>query len=337
MIQKESNLSESAISTAIKHNTTKVDEINKCSVDVSVEVGKTIKYTSEIVSVQGPNITKSQTDTNISFKDSDKNITEIANSNGGNYYEDNPISFLTSIKPTSCSENYNSHIYDQQNQSCHMPRTRSFYENVQDGLEDIPLYVDGTDNFDSAVRDYYLSRHSKPQKEEPSLQDRIKENSDHFNTYLKKYGDNIGSSRNTDPPVLYSTKSSNAEVDILTLEAESQTEATESQIIQDINTIEHTLQLIQYANLDYDVPKQFSLDSNDAEVLQEIDESLVQKNHIPQKVATHRSRTITYPSLAFNDNHNISRKTNGNDKTSPEKTFSFSNNYNLTPPPNSRL
>ena len=116
--------------------------------------------------------------------------------------------------------------------------------------------MDRTDHFDSSLKRRYLSRHCKPQEEEPSLQDRIKENSNNFSTYLKKYGDNIRSDKNTVLPVTGNTvsrKTSKEEDEIVTQEAQ-----TESQIIQDINNIEHTLQLMQYDTLDYDVPKQFS-------------------------------------------------------------------------------
>ena len=334
-------MSESARSPVIKQITTKVEEINKISVDVPFVTEETSKYECEIANVhapsitnnaQAPNITNSQIDKHTNHEESGIDITVIAKSEVVNHYEENTFSASTAINPTDRSKNSHSTICNKAKfGSCDRPGRQSVYENVEAGIGNITLYEAGTDNFDSVARDNYLTKQYNPPEEKPSLQDKIKENSDNFSTYLKKYGDNTGSARNTVPSVRHSIKLSNEEDDILSLEVRKSSLETESQIIQDINSIEHTLQLIQYDTLDYDVPKKFSLNGNDAEVLYMINQSTPQRDIIPQAIASH------HPKQSSNEDLNINHKTNGNDKNLPETQSSPSSPYIRTPPPNSRL
>ena len=147
----------------------------------------------------------------------------------------------------------------------------------------IPFYVDGTDNFDSDLRDYYLEKRAKSKDGGSPLHNQIQENSDNFQQYLRKYDDKLGSAGSTDSPVPNSIKSydeedEKEEDDISTMRRNS--ELIESQILQDINDIERTLESIQYNEIPPEPKTKFVFDGHDAKL--ESDDPL--KRHSPFKV-----------------------------------------------------
>ena len=143
------------------------------------------------------------------------------------------------------------------------------YDGPKEESDLIPFYVDGTDNFDSDLRDYYIEKRAKSKDGGSPLHNQIQENSDNFQQYLRKYDDKLGSTGNTNSPVPNSLKSydeedGEEEDDIFTMRRNS--ELIESQILKDINDIERTLESIQYNEIPPDPKKKFVFDGNDAKL-----------------------------------------------------------------------
>ena len=150
----------------------------------------------------------------------------------------------------------------------------------------IPFYVDGTDNFDSDLRDYYIEKRSKSKDNGSVLHNQLQENSENFQQYLRKYGDKLGSTGSTNSPVPISLKSYDEEDeeekdDIPTMRRNS--ELIESQILQDINDIERTLESIQYNEIPPDPKKKFVFDGHDAKL--ESDDALKRQSSTRVKVS----------------------------------------------------
>ena len=142
------------------------------------------------------------------------------------------------------------------------------YDGPKEESDLIPFYVDGTDNFDSDLRDYYIEKRAKSKDGGSPLHNQIEENSNNFQQYLRKYDDKLGSTGSTNSPVPISLKSydeedEEEEDDISTMRRNS--ELIESQILQDINDIERTLESIQYNEIPPDPNKNF-FDGNDAKL-----------------------------------------------------------------------
>ena len=143
------------------------------------------------------------------------------------------------------------------------PRPASIYENSGD--ESPALYVDGPNDFDQALREYYVRDNSNSPKPKNQLQSEIQENSDNFQNYLRKYGDGNGSTGSTESPAPYSTKSSNDdEEDLSGSNWKRNSEFIETQIRQDINEIDRALEFMSF---DFDTPNQFVFDENEYDAI----------------------------------------------------------------------
>ena len=160
------------------------------------------------------------------------------------------------------------------------------YDGPKEESDLIPFYVDGTDNFDSDLRDYYIEKRAKSKDGGSPLHNQIQENSDNFQQYLRKYDDKLGSTGNTNSPVPNSLKSydeedGEEEDDISTMRRNS--ELIESQILKDINDIERTLESIQYNEIPPDPKKKFVFDGHDAKL--EPDDGFKRHNSTRVKVS----------------------------------------------------
>lgn len=143
------------------------------------------------------------------------------------------------------------------------------YDSPKEESDLIPFYVDGTDNFDSDLRDYYLQKRAKSKDGGSPLHNQIQENSENFQQYLRKYDNKLGSAGSTNSPVpnsltSYDEEDEEEEDDISTMRRNS--ELIESQILQDINDIERTLESIQYNEITPDPKKKFVFDGQDAKL-----------------------------------------------------------------------
>ena len=231
-----------------------------------------------------------------------------------------------SLNPTQNQEENNDgdeRIKDQYT-TYDYPRPSSVYENSGDELESTALYVDGPHDFDPALREYY----SNSPKTKNLLQAQVQENSDNFQAYLRKYGDGGGSTGSTESPLPQSTKSSHEDEEELgNSNWRRNSELIETQIRQDINEIDRTLELM---SLECDTPNQFLFEEREYEAL---NKELDQIN--PNKESNYE----------YGDCQSINPKIEDTNQVEPTKNISsfsrdsptYANVFNLTPTINTRF
>ena len=206
------------------------------------------------------------------------------------------------------------------------PRSASIYENSGD--ESAALYVDGPNDFDPSLREYYIRSNSNSPKPTNLLQTQIQENSDNFQNYLRKYADGGGSTGSTESPLPQSTKSSNDnEEELGSSTWRRNSELIETQIRQDINEIDRTLELM---SLGFDTPNQFLFDESEYDAL---NKKLNQISPPPDSKSNSKAAAAEPNTKRIVET--TSPKVNSKaSKTSP----TYSNVFNLTPTiNNSRL
>ena len=170
--------------TTEEQDKTNVEKINTHIVDAkTIEVKETIQYTTETYTVKtshskdrSKGVTHTTSD-EIEDLDRPKPIAEFNDKDSGSpIVESAPLtSFQNQEEPINGDGNHKGQYatYDY-------PRPSSTYENSGDELESTALYVDGLNDFDPALREYYLKDSSNSPKTRQFLQAQIQENSDNF-------------------------------------------------------------------------------------------------------------------------------------------------------------
>ena len=226
-----------------------------------------------------------------------------------------------------CSSQNQETIYDNgrnkdQYANYDYPRPASIYENSGD--ESTAIYVDRPNKFDHTLQEYYLNDNFSSPKLKTSLQTQIQENSDNFQNYLRKYNDGGGSTGSTESPVPPSIKSSNDDEEELGSSTwRRNSELIETQIRQDINEIDRTLELM---SLDFDAPNKFVFDENEYDSLNE------KLNQIspPPDCNNSSAEATTGPKNWTPLQTNI-QKTKSKNLVSPKDSPTYSNVFNISP------
>ena len=226
-----------------------------------------------------------------------------------------------------CSSQSQETIYDNgrnkdQHANYDYPRPASIYENSGD--ESTAIYVDRPNKFDHTLQEYYLNDASNSPKLKTSLQTQIQENSDNFQNYLRKYNDGRGSTGSTESPAPPSVKSSNDDEEELGSSTwRRNSELIETQIRQDINEIDRTLELM---SLDFDAPNKFVFDESEYDSLNE------KLNQISPPPDSNKSSTeaVADPRNKTPLQTNI-QKTKPKKSASPKDSPTYSNVFNISP------
>ena len=320
MAQKESNYvaEHTTFPTTEKEEQDKinVEKINTHIVDAkTIEVKETIQYTTKTYAVRTSNINEnSEVAKSKIVKESDA-IDDLKRDN------------QSSVESLCSSQNQET-IYDDnglnrdQYSNYDYPRPASIYENSGD--ESTAIYVDRPNKFDHSLQEYYLNDVSNSPKLKTSLQTQIQENSDNFQNYLRKYNDGSGSTGSTESPVPPSIKSSNDDEEELGSSTwRRNSELIESQIRQDINEIDRTLELM---SLDFDAPNKFVFDENEYDSL---NEKLNQISPPPDSNKT-SAEAVAEPKNKTPLQTNL-QKTKSKNFVSPKDSPTYSNVFNISP------